>query len=111
MATPRLPSGKAWATELSKTISIRALVDASPQKLDELAAAAVEKAIAGDTSAAAFIRDTMDGKPAQQLEHIGEQPVTLRTMVTTVQRDHHAKPNRLMDAADEAAARHNLKTH
>jgi len=65
--------------------------DASPQKLDELAAAAVEKAIGGDTSAAAFIRDTMDGKPAQQLEHIGEQSVTLRTMVTTVLRDHDVK--------------------
>jgi len=48
--------------------------DASPQKLDELAAAAVEKAIAGDTGAFTFIRDTMDGRPIQRSDiHIAQQ--------------------------------------
>ena len=63
----------------------------APISLDKMALACWEKAVGGDVPAQTFIRDTMDGKPAQQLEHIGEQPVTLRTMVTTVLRDHDVK--------------------
>jgi hypothetical protein len=48
--------------------------DGDPGKaLREIATACIEKAKAGDLQAAAFVRDTMDGKPTQMLEHTGEE--------------------------------------
>jgi hypothetical protein len=44
----------------------RPLFDADPRNLDKMALACWEKAVAGDTSAFTFIRDTMDGKPIQR---------------------------------------------
>lgn len=64
------------------------LAIAHPDILDKIARRIANEAECGDVQAAAFIRDTMDGKPAQQIEHTGEQVVTLRTMVTQVMRDH-----------------------
>jgi hypothetical protein len=40
---------------------------ADPRKMDEMVHAMVAKAIAGDVSAAAFIRDTLEGKPPQAI--------------------------------------------
>lgn len=48
------------------------LYDADPAKLDRLAAATHTRAIQGNVAAATFIRDTLDGKPAQQIEVQGD---------------------------------------
>jgi hypothetical protein len=42
------------------------------KKLYQLAEAMVDKAITGDVSAATFVADRVDGRPAQALEHMGE---------------------------------------
>ena len=69
---PRASKGKPNKTRegVQKGDRIRAAFvryfDAHPDKLDELAVAAVDKAIAGDTAAFTFIRDTMDGRPLQR---------------------------------------------
>src|SRR5262245_39288063 len=67
------------------------LFDAHPKRLEAVAEALIAQAEGGDTSEAAFIRDTVDGKPAQHLEQMCEPTVTLRTMVTTALRDHDVK--------------------
>ena len=43
------------------------------KKLYQLAEAMVEKAISGDVAAATFVADRVDGKPAQAIEHTGEE--------------------------------------
>ena len=50
------------------------LYDASPDKLDDLALTAHKAAQSGDIQAMAFIRDTMDGKPAQAIVGSDEDP-------------------------------------
>jgi hypothetical protein len=42
------------------------MFDADPRKLDKMALACWEKAVAGEVPAQVFIRDTMDGKPIQR---------------------------------------------
>jgi len=42
------------------------LFDADPSKLDKMALACWEKAVAGDVPAQTFIRDTIDGRPLQR---------------------------------------------
>jgi len=55
-------------------MALATMDDGDPGKaLREIATACIEKAKAGDLQAAAFVRDTMDGKPAQMLEHTGEE--------------------------------------
>ncbi len=48
--------------------AMRRHADAHPDKLDKLAAAAFERALAGDNAAMAFIRDTFDGRPVQRTD-------------------------------------------
>ncbi len=48
--------------------AFRRMYDASPEKLDELAAAAHERALQGDASVLSFIRDSVDGKPIQRTD-------------------------------------------
>lgn len=42
--------------------------DANPEELDKLVPVAHKQAISGDMQAFSFIRDTMDGRPAQAIE-------------------------------------------
>jgi Family of unknown function (DUF5681) len=66
------PAGRKPGTTNQKGDRIRAafvrMFDADPRKLDKMALACWEKAVAGDVSAQTFIRDTMDGKPIQRTD-------------------------------------------
>ncbi len=75
---PRLP-GRPPKAERSKRISsaLKRYYDASPQKLDALAEAMHNQAMAGDVSAFTAIRDTMDGKPPQAIVGDDEHPPVL----------------------------------
>jgi hypothetical protein len=69
---PRASKGRPQKTRegVQKGDRIRAafvrMFDADPRKLDKMALACWEKAVAGDVPAQTFIRDTMDGKPIQR---------------------------------------------
>jgi Family of unknown function (DUF5681) len=68
------PAGRKPGTTNQKGDRIRAafvrMFDADPRKLDKMALACWEKAVAGDVPAQTFIRDTMDGKPIQRTDAV-----------------------------------------
>ena len=41
-----------------------------------------DRAMEGDTQAAVFLRDSLDGKPAQQLQHTGADGEPLRVIIS-----------------------------
>src|SRR5262245_46699229 len=55
------------------------------KKLREIARAHIEKAAAGDMQAIKELRDTLDGKPVQQLEH--DLPPDNATRITKIVRE------------------------
>src|SRR5262245_54133139 len=55
------------------------------KKLREIARAHIEKAAAGDMQAIKELRDTLDGKPVQQLEH--DLPPDNDTRITRIVRE------------------------
>jgi hypothetical protein len=78
MASPLVPSRRGQQRDKifrnAMRMALATMDDGDPGKaLREIATACIEKAKAGDLQAAAFVRDTMDGKPAQMLEHTGEE--------------------------------------
>jgi Family of unknown function (DUF5681) len=68
------PAGRKPGTTNQKGERVRAafmrMFDADPRKLDKMALACWEKAVAGDVPAQTFIRDTMDGKPIQRTDAV-----------------------------------------
>src|SRR5262245_13854135 len=69
------------------------------KKLREIARAHIEKAAAGDMQAIKELRDTLDGKPVQQLEH--DLPPDNATRITKIVREivHRTAEQALMDDA------------
>lgn len=55
------------------------MYDAEPDKLDELAAAAHREAVGGNMQALCAIRDTIDGRPVQQVRHTGADDGPIET--------------------------------
>lgn len=55
-------------------------LDANPDKLEKFAAAMVDKASEGDTPAATWCRDTLDGRPVQQIEGADGGPLVVRIL-------------------------------
>ena len=53
------------------------LFDADPSKLDKMALACWEKAVAGDVPAQTFIRDTIDGRPFQRIDTGDPRPLLI----------------------------------
>jgi hypothetical protein len=45
----------------------------TPETRQQLAAKAITLGISGNVAALVFIRDTLDGRPAQRLEHSGPE--------------------------------------
>ena len=65
----RPPAGESFAD------AIRARL--TPERQAKLAEKAIALAEAGDVRALVFIRDTLDGRPKQALEHRGQGPLLL----------------------------------
>lgn len=59
----RAPAGETFADMLRGQLT--------PETRTQLAAKAITMGIAGSVAALVFIRDTLDGRPAQALEHSG----------------------------------------
>ena len=53
------------------------MFDADPAKLDQMAEAQWQKACEGDTAAATFIRDTIDGRPLQRSDVGDARPLLI----------------------------------
>jgi len=53
------------------------MFDADPAKLDQMAEAQWQKACQGDTAAATFVRDTIDGRPLQRSDVGDARPLLI----------------------------------
>lgn len=72
--------GRLFEQALTREIKQRDLKDGDGETLRKIAAKLVDTALDGDRHAIAEIRDTLDGKPAQTVQHTGdaENPVVHR---------------------------------
>lgn len=87
MAGPGRPFGSTTKKTKRLAAALGRLYEGSPERLDKIADAMSLKAEQGDPQAATWIRDTVDGKPAQV--HVGDDEqdaITTKVIVTGVRR-------------------------
>src|SRR5215467_14873804 len=79
------------------------------KKLREIARTHIEKAAAGDMQAIKELRDTLDGKPAQALEHSGPDSEPITKVVNEIVHVYRTPEELAAEIADAEAADLKLK--
>lgn len=81
MAGKGAPKGNTYASKDNRAWGdmVRRKVTQNPEKLEKAALAVLNAAADGEPWAVTELRNTLDGKPVQQVEHSGEMGLT-RTM-------------------------------
>jgi hypothetical protein len=101
----RLGSG----TRTFSTLELAAMNEgADLKKLREIARMHIEKAAAGDMQAIKELRDTLDGRPAQVLEHSSPDSEPIRKVVREIV--HVTKTQEQIDNEDLVIDFHELRT-
>lgn len=72
--------GKADQKERMVRAALLRHIDAHPDKLEKFAGAMIDKASEGDVKAATWCRDTLDGRPVQQIEGPDGGPLMVRIL-------------------------------
>lgn len=72
--------GKPWAMAIERALEKRSRVD-KVKALDELAEALLVKCDEGDMAALKELGDRLDGKPAQAIQHSGDETNPMRLII------------------------------